>query len=82
LQSPLDQKQKCLIICNLLTNGGKGSFEIVGSDDTILVRINNAKGLLELLDLLLAEEREDVGSGLLGLFSFGRLKSNTTTIRK
>ena len=58
----------------LLTNRRKDSLEVVGCDDAVLVDVDDAKGLLELLDLLLAEQGEDVRAGLLGLLSFGRLQ--------
>ena len=55
------------------TDRGEGLLEVVGSDDAVLVGVDDAEGLLELLDLLLAEEREDVGARLLGLLTLGRL---------
>merc|ERR1719391_1878176 len=56
-----------LCICDWSSNIHKGSFEVVGSDDAILVDINDTKCFLEFLDLLLTEQGEDVRSGLLGL---------------
>merc|ERR1719431_1276160 len=38
----------------------EGLLEVGGSDDTVLVVVDDAEGLLELLDLLLAEQGEDV----------------------
>ena len=64
-----------LCICDWSSNIHKGSFEVVGSDDAILVDINDTKCFLEFLDLLLTEQGEDVRSGLLGLLgSFSGLK--------
>jgi hypothetical protein len=66
------------------TYWGEGSLEVVGSDDAVLVGVDDAEGLLELLDLLLAEEGEDVRPGLLGLLSLrglittGQVETNGT----
>merc|ERR1719458_2178910 len=38
----------------------EGLLEVGGSDDAVLVVVDDAEGLLELLDLLLAEQGEDV----------------------
>ena len=56
-----------LCVCDGSPNVDKGGLEVRGCDDAILVNINDAKGFLELLDLLLAEECEDVGTRLLRL---------------
>ena len=38
----------------------EGLLEVGGSDDAVLVVVDDAEGLLELLDLLLGEQGEDV----------------------
>ena len=38
----------------------KGLFQVGGGDDSVLVVVDDAERLLELLDLLLGEEGEDV----------------------
>ena len=48
-------------------NVDKGGHEVLGCDDAVLVNVNDAKGFLELLNLLLTEECEDVGTRLLSL---------------
>ena len=50
-----------------LANVAEGGLEVTGGDDAVLVGVHDADSLLELLDLLLGEEGEDVGAGLLGL---------------
>ena len=53
----------------------KGGLQVVGSDDSILVHVNDSKSFLELLNLFLTEQGEDVGTRLFGLlWSFSRLK--------
>ncbi len=46
--------------------GYQTDLEVAGGDDAVLVGVHDAKGLLELLDLLLGEVLEDVDL-LLGL---------------
>ena len=48
-------------------NVDKGGHEVLGCDDAVLVNVNDAEGFLELLNLLLTEECEDVGTRLLSL---------------
>jgi len=67
-----EQEQRTVYF--LPTYWGEGSLEVVGSDDAVLVGVDDAEGLLELLDLLLAEEGEDVRPWLLGLLSLRRLE--------
>jgi len=45
----------------------EGGLEVGGGDDAVLVVVDDAECLLELLDLFLAEQGEDVGARLLGL---------------
>ena len=57
------------------TDADEGGLQIVGGDDAILVNVDDAESLLELLDLFLTEQGEDVGTRLLGLlWSFSWLK--------
>ena len=49
------------------SNTHKGGLQVVGSDDSILVHVNNSKSFLELLNLFLTEQGENVGTRLLGL---------------
>ena len=65
-----------LAVCDRPTNVDEGSLEVISCDNTILVHINDAKGFLEFLDLLLTEEREDVRTRLLCLLrSLSRLEN-------
>ena len=65
-----------LAVCDGPTNVDEGSLEVISCDNTILVHINDAKGFLEFLDLLLTEEREDVRTRLLCLLrSLSRLEN-------
>ena len=53
----------------------EGLLEVGGGYDAVLVVVDDAERLLELLDLLLAEQGEDVRARLLGLLgSFRRLR--------
>jgi len=62
-----------ITVADRLTDRREGRLEVGSSDDSILVVVNDTESLLELLDLLLAEEGEDVGAALLGLLgSFRR----------
>ena len=45
----------------------EGGLQVVGSDDSILVHVNDSKSFLELLNLFLTEQGENVGTRLLGL---------------
>ena len=45
----------------------KGLFQVRSGDDSVLVVVDDAERLLELLDLFLTEQGEDVGTRLLGL---------------
>merc|ERR1719468_154002 len=47
----------------------EGRLQVVSGHNTILVSIDDTESLFELLDLFLAEQGEDVGTGSLGLLS-------------
>lgn len=67
------------LIRDQLAEGIEGRAEIVLADHTILVVVHQLEGLLEFGDLLLGEEDEDGGWGLLGLA--GRRSTGGSSLR-
>jgi len=55
-----------VIVGGVLAQGSQHVVEVLLVDEPIPVLVNHVEGLLELLDLVLVEHGEDVGSGPLG----------------
>jgi len=57
-----------IVVVYILAKGSKHVLQIVFVDESIVVLINEAECLLELLNLRLIEHGEDIGRGSLGAF--------------
>merc|ERR1719427_1594857 len=57
----------------ILSHGGEHTSKIRLRDEAVTILIDHVERFLELLDLLLREQSEDVGGGLLGLLLCGAL---------